>query len=116
MRIPTATYRVQFNQESPFERASGAVPYLHALGVSDLYSSPIYAARRGSGHGYDVVAHEQINPELGGEPAFRELAKGLAAHEMGLLLDIVPNHMCIAIGENRHWQDVLTHGPSSTSR
>jgi (1->4)-alpha-D-glucan 1-alpha-D-glucosylmutase len=115
MRVPTSTYRVQLHRDFGFEQARKAVAYLHALGVMDLYSSPIYAARSGSQHGYDVVDHERVNPELGGEDGLRGLAKELAAHAMGMLLDIVPNHMCVAGDANRRWLDVLENGPSAES-
>src|SRR4051812_6437562 len=113
MRIPAATYRLQFNRDFPFDGGTAALPYLEALGISDLYASPIYTARAGSGHGYDVVAHEQINPELGGEERFRVLAREVRARGMGFLLDIVPNHMCVAVDANWRWRDVLENGPSS---
>jgi (1->4)-alpha-D-glucan 1-alpha-D-glucosylmutase len=115
MRIPIATYRIQFNTSFDFEAGHRAVPYLAALGVSDVYSSPINTARHDSGHGYDVVSHEEINAELGGEAAFRALANELRRHKMGLLLDIVPNHMCIADDANWRFRDVLENGPSAAS-
>ena len=88
------------------------VPYLHALGITDLYLSPVLAAAPGSSHGYDVVAHDRVSEELGGEEAFRALAAACAARGMGILLDFVPNHMGIG-PHNRWWTDVLENGPSS---
>jgi len=112
-RVPSATYRLQLNRELPFARVAALVDYLAALGVSDLYASPVFKARPGSTHGYDVVDHGEISPELGGEPGLRALAAALAARGMGLLLDLVPNHTCVASAENRAWSDVLENGPSS---
>jgi (1->4)-alpha-D-glucan 1-alpha-D-glucosylmutase len=115
MRIPIATYRFQFSAKFGFESGRRAVPYLFALGVSDVYSSPISTARTGSEHGYDVVSHENVNPELGGEEAFRALSLELRQREMGIVLDIVPNHMCVADDANWRWLDVLENGPSAPS-
>ncbi|HUG13404.1 MAG TPA: malto-oligosyltrehalose synthase, partial [Thermomicrobiales bacterium] len=95
-----------------FRDAAAIVPYLHELGVTDLYASPILAARSGSTHGYDVVDPTRLNPELGGEDAFEELSEALNSLDMGLLLDIVPNHMS-ASTENPWWLSVLENGPSS---
>jgi (1->4)-alpha-D-glucan 1-alpha-D-glucosylmutase len=89
------------------------VPYLHALGITDLYVSPVFRARQGSTHGYDVTDHTTINPELGTELDLEALAQTLQQHGMGLLLDVVPNHMGIGDEANRWWQDVLENGPSS---
>ena len=110
LRVPVATYRLQLHGRFRFADARALVPYLHALGVTDLYASPILRARRGSTHGYDVVDPTVLNPELGGEEAFAALADALRQHDMGLLLDIVPNHMA-ATSENPWWADVLRHGP-----
>ena len=111
-RIPIAVYRLQFHQAMRFEDARSLVPYFKDLGISDLYSSPILQARRGSAHGYDVTDPTRINPELGSEEDFENLARQLQAHEMGLLLDIVPNHMA-ASSENPWWMDMLEEGPGS---
>ncbi len=113
-RVPAATYRLQLNRDLPFVKARGIVSYLEALGVSDVYASPIFKARPGSSHGYDVLDHSEVNPELGGEEALRALAAELAARGMGLVIDLVPNHMCVAGAENRAWLDVLENGPSSS--
>ena len=93
MRIPGSTYRIQFNPSFGFQEAKEIVPYLAELGISDLYASPIFRARKGSSHGYDVVDQNWINPDLGTEYDFEELAKELAKHELGWLQDIIPNHM-----------------------
>jgi (1->4)-alpha-D-glucan 1-alpha-D-glucosylmutase len=111
-RIPVATYRLQFNKQFHFEDARDLVPYLHYLGISDLYASPILKARKGSLHGYDITDPTRLNPELGTETDFDTLAQELRNHEMGLLLDIVPNHMA-ATPENPWWQDVLDKGQES---
>ena len=107
-----ATYRVQLNAEFPLARAAEVVPYLERLGVSHLYASPILAARPGSTHGYDVVDPARVNPELGGDEARRALAARLRERGMGLLLDIVPNHMS-ASAANPYWEDVLARGRAS---
>ncbi|MDB9527827.1 malto-oligosyltrehalose synthase [Oscillatoria sp. CS-180] len=112
MRIPTATYRIQFNPDFGFKAAQNIVEYLKALGVSDLYASPVFKARAGSTHGYDVVDPTQLNPELGGKAAFEPLMDTLHHHEMGWLQDIVPNHMAYD-GQNRYLMDVLMYGPDS---
>ncbi|MFC1909254.1 malto-oligosyltrehalose synthase [Chloroflexota bacterium] len=112
LRIPVATYRLQFNRQFRFKDAFDLVPYLQKLGISDLYASPILKARRGSSHGYDVVDPSSLNPDLGNEADFNALAQKLKSYEMGLLLDIVPNHMA-ASPENPWWQDVLEKGSDS---
>jgi (1->4)-alpha-D-glucan 1-alpha-D-glucosylmutase len=110
--IPRATMRLQFHHGFPFEAAIATVPYLATLGVSHLYASPIMTARPGSMHGYDVVDPTTINPELGGEAAFRQLVAALRAAELSVILDIVPNHMAVGNG-NPWWLDVLQHGRQS---
>jgi (1->4)-alpha-D-glucan 1-alpha-D-glucosylmutase len=112
-RIPLATYRLQFNGAFTFADARRLVPYLAALGVSDIYTSSLLAARPGSTHGYDIVDHGRLNPELGSDGDFTSLAGTLRAYDMGLVLDMVPNHMGIADGANAWWNDVLENGPSS---
>jgi len=111
--IPTATYRLQFHKDFPFARAEAIVPYLDELGISHLYASPITTASSGSTHGYDVVDPTQVNPELGGEEGLRSLVAALKGWGMGLIIDIVPNHMGVAGGENPWWNDVLKHGQAS---
>ena len=113
MRIPSATYRLQLNRQFTFADAAELIPYLDRLGVSDCYLSPVSRARPGSDHGYDVIDHELLNPELGGAERFEDLAAALARHQLGVLLDVVPNHMCIAGDWNWRWLDVLENGPSS---
>src|SRR5690606_20091854 len=87
--------------------------YLEQLGVTDVYTSPLLAAANGSTHGYDVVDFQHVNRDLGPEDALGQLAGALNERKMGLLVDWVPNHMGVAIGQNRYWDDVLEHGPSS---
>jgi (1->4)-alpha-D-glucan 1-alpha-D-glucosylmutase len=111
---PLATYRLQFNHTFTFEQAAGLVEYLHELGISDIYASPFLMARPGSLHGYDVTDHSKFNPEIGGEDSFTRLAQTLDGHKMGLIADVVPNHMCISHASNRWWWDVLENGPSSS--
>lgn len=112
MRIPIATYRLQFNPAFGFEAAEGIVDYLQALGISDIYASPIFKARAGSSHGYDVVDPTQLNPELGGEEAFEALIRTVQQNGMGWVQDIVPNHMAYD-SENPFLIDILEHGPHS---
>ena len=112
MSIPRATARLQFHPEFTLDDATRRVPYYADLGVSHLYASPLATARPGSTHGYDVIDHTQINPALGGEPALEKLVHTLRAHDMGLILDIVPNHMATH-AENRWWWSVWEHGPDS---
>lgn len=112
MRIPTATYRIQFNPEFGFAAAQDIVDYLKNLGISDIYASPIFKARKGSTHGYDVVDPNQLNPELGGEAAFEPLIETVHRHGMGWLQDIVPNHMAYD-GQNPYLMNVLEYGPNS---
>ena len=114
MRVPLATYRVQLNRDYGFRRASELPAYLDALGISDLYTSPIFKARSGSRHGYDIVDPKVFNPELGSDDEFEGLSKALQDRHMGLLLDIVPNHMA-ASSENPYWLDVLRAGQLSDS-
>ncbi len=112
-RIPLSTYRIQFNSEFRFEDALRLVPYLHRLGITDLYASPVFAARTGSTHGYDVVDPGRLNPELGSESEFERLAEALRSRGMGLILDVVPNHVGIADESNRWWRDLLQNGRQS---
>jgi (1->4)-alpha-D-glucan 1-alpha-D-glucosylmutase len=112
-RIPSATYRLQFHGGFTFKDARALVDYLDALGISDLYASPLFLPRAGSTHGYDVSDPTQLNSDLGGEEDFNALSGTLQKREMGLVLDIVPNHMGINDPRNRWWFDVLENGPSS---
>ncbi len=111
--IPIATYRLQLTSQFGFDRAAELVPYLKNLGISHLYVSPFLKARSGSTHGYDVIDHNELNPELGGEGAFRRLSEALATADLGLILDFVPNHMGVHYADNAWWLDVLEWGPRS---
>ncbi len=112
MHIPASTYRIQFNPNFTFESAQAIVPYLSELGISDLYASPIFKARQGSDHGYDVVDPNQINSALGGREKFAELIGLLQRYQLGWIQDIVPNHMAYD-SENLWLMDVLEHGEDS---
>jgi (1->4)-alpha-D-glucan 1-alpha-D-glucosylmutase len=109
---PRALARLQLHAGFTLDDAAAQVDYYASLGVSHLYASPVLAARPGSNHGYDVIDCHRINPELGGEPALRRLVARLRARGMGLVLDIVPNHMFVGPG-NAWWMDVLRHGSAS---
>ena len=112
-RIPSATYRLQFNHTFTFRDASRVVPYLHALGITDCYASSLLKAVPGSMHGYDLVDPDILNPELGTIEEFQAFTAALKSYDMGLLLDVVPNHMGIRSMDNHWWWDVLEHGPGS---
>jgi (1->4)-alpha-D-glucan 1-alpha-D-glucosylmutase len=111
--IPIATYRVQLTANFDFDAAAAIVPYLKALGITHLYASPFMKSRKGSTHGYDVVDHTKINPELGGAAGFERLSEALKAHDLGLILDFVPNHVGVHFADNPWWLDVLEWGPAS---
>ncbi len=111
--IPLATYRVQFHEGNTFEQVTRAVPYLHALGISHLYSSPYLKAAPGSTHGYNVVDPTRLNPEVGSEATHTALCEALQSHGLSQVLDIVPNHMGVLDSTNPWWQDVLEHGRAS---
>jgi len=108
-----ATYRLQFHAGFTFADALAILDYLDRLGISHVYASPISTAQPGSKHGYDVIDHTRVNPELGGEEGLRSLVAALRERNMGLIVDIVPNHMGIAGSGNRWWQDVLAQGQAS---
>lgn len=110
---PRATARLQFHPGFTLDDAVSVTPYLSQLGISHIYASPITTARRGSTHGYDVIDPTRVNPELGGEAALGRLSEALRRHGMGLVLDIVPNHMAVGGGDNPWWLDVLKHGRAS---
>ncbi|MDX2185866.1 MAG: malto-oligosyltrehalose synthase [Opitutaceae bacterium] len=112
MRIPRCAYRLQLHGGFTFADAAKLVPYLASLGVSDCYCSPIFTAALGSTHGYDVANFEEINPALGGEVGFLRLSQALKSHNIGLLVDFVPNHMGMCL-ENPWWRDVLENGRAS---
>jgi (1->4)-alpha-D-glucan 1-alpha-D-glucosylmutase len=111
--VPIATYRLQLSAAFTFDDAAKLVPYLQALGISHLYASPFLTARAGSTHGYDIVDHNAINPEFGGEAGFDRLSAALEAADIGLILDFVPNHMGVAYADNSWWLDVLEWGEKS---
>jgi (1->4)-alpha-D-glucan 1-alpha-D-glucosylmutase len=112
MHVPLATYRLQFNPTFDFESASRVVDYLRDLGISDIYASPIFTARKGSRHGYDLVDPTTVNPELGGLAGYERLVGQIRSHNMGWLQDIVPNHMAFA-SDNQMLMDVLENGEHS---
>ncbi len=112
MTLPTSTYRLQFRNGMTFERATALIPYLKRLGVSHLYASPIFAAVGGSTHGYDVTDYARIDPELGGREGFDRMAASLRGHGIGLIIDIVPNHMAASL-ENRWWRSAIEWGAQS---
>jgi len=111
--IPRATYRLQFNRDFTFAQATELVPYLAELGVSHVYASPYLKARPGSGHGYDIVDHGALNPEIGTAEEHAAFVAALHAHGMGLILDVVPNHMGVMGADNAWWLDVLENGPAA---
>jgi (1->4)-alpha-D-glucan 1-alpha-D-glucosylmutase len=111
-RAPTATYRLQFGPDFKFAAAQALVPYLDELGITDIYASPLFKARKGSLHGYSVANPMELNPELGSKRAFDTLAQRLKSRGLGLVFDIVPNHMALS-PDNPWWMEVLESGPSS---
>jgi len=111
--IPSATYRLQFNRDFTFARAAELVPYLHELGISHCYASPLLKARAGSQHGYDIVDHNALNPEIGDRQDLERLVAALHQYGMGLIMDLVPNHMGVGGDDNAWWLDVLENGPAS---
>ncbi|MFF3492542.1 malto-oligosyltrehalose synthase [Streptomyces sp. NPDC002795] len=110
---PTATYRLQLQPDFGFAAAAVAVPYLASLGVSHLHLSPVLEAVPGSTHGYDVVDHTRVRAELGGEDGLRHLSRTARGHGLGLVVDLVPNHMAAAVSHNRPLRDMLRNGPAS---
>ena len=112
-QAPTSTYRVQFRPGFGFHEGAELAGYLHALGIGALYASPHFQSGAGSTHGYDVVDPSRLNEELGGEAGYQVLHEALQQHQLGLIADIVPNHMGIANGQNQYWQDVLENGRTS---
>jgi (1->4)-alpha-D-glucan 1-alpha-D-glucosylmutase len=112
-RLPVATYRLQIG-DIGFERARDLIPYLQGLGISDCYISPFLDVSSGETHGYDIANHNRVNPALGGEHAYQQFADRLRAHDMGMIFDVVPNHMGISGDRNAWWSDVLENGPAST--
>lgn len=112
-RIPSATYRLQLTADFTLVSAAEIMEYLSRLGISDCYTSPLAQARAGSRHGYDVTDPRRLNPEIGGADGFRRFARKAQQAGMGIIVDLVPNHMCIADSSNQWWRDVLENGPSS---
>jgi len=112
-RIPVCTYRLQFNRWFTFAQAREIVPYLHALGVSDVYASPYFQASPESMHGYDITDHNQLNAAIGSREEYDAWIAELHGHGMGQVLDFVPNHMGVMQSGNKWWMDVLENGPSS---
>lgn len=111
--IPVATYRLQLTSEFTFDDAAQIAPYLKRLGITHVYASPFLKARKGSTHGYDIVDHNALNPDLGGDAAFDRLSAALKQHDLGLILDFVPNHMGVHFADNGWWLDVLEWGQKS---
>jgi len=111
-RIPGATYRLQFHAGFTLRQAEALASYFNELGITDCYASPLFKARTGSSHGYDICDHSQLNPEIGSEIDFEAFTDALRDCGMGLILDVVPNHMSIS-SANAWWLDVLETGPSS---
>lgn len=111
--IPRATYRVQLNGEFGFDRTAAIADYIARLGVSHLYASPYMKARPGSTHGYDIVNHNELNPEVGDQNDFRDLVEALKRNGLGQILDFVPNHMGVGGSDNEWWLNVLEWGPES---
>lgn len=113
LQVPRATYRLQFNQAFTFSQAADIVSYLAALGISHCYASPFLRARPGSMHGYDIIDHNSLNPEIGTPADFDKFVAALHQHDMGQILDIVPNHMGVMGSDNEWWLDVLENGEAS---
>ncbi|HSS99966.1 MAG TPA: malto-oligosyltrehalose synthase, partial [Terriglobales bacterium] len=111
--IPVATYRLQFNRDFTFAKATEIIPYLAMLGISHVYASPYLKARPGSMHGYDIIDHNQLNPEIGTLEEFEKFVETLHRYGMGQILDIVPNHMGVMGADNAWWLDVLENGEAS---
>jgi (1->4)-alpha-D-glucan 1-alpha-D-glucosylmutase len=111
--LPLATYRLQLTKDFGFDEAAAVVPYLKELGITHLYASPFLKARPGSTHGYDIVDHDRLNPELGGEEGFARLSTALKQNGLELILDFVPNHMGVGHADNAWWLDVLEWGQKS---
>ncbi len=113
-RVPLSTYRLQLNGTFTFKDATALVPYLHELGITHCYASPYLKARAGSPHGYDIVDHGALNPEIGNEEDFTRFVAVLTQHDMGHIMDLVPNHMAVGGGDNAWWLDVLENGEASS--
>src|SRR5690348_6781463 len=112
-QIPLSTYRLQFNRNFTFAKANEIVPYLAALGISHCYASPYLRARPGSTHGYDIIDHQHLNPEIGTAEEYDAFVATLHQYGMRQILDIVPNHMGVMGSDNAWWLDVLENGDAS---
>jgi (1->4)-alpha-D-glucan 1-alpha-D-glucosylmutase len=112
MTLPSATYRLQFRNGMTFERATGLIPHWQSLGISHVYASPIFAATTGSTHGYDIIDPNAVDPAIGGRAGFDLFAAALKRAGLGLILDIVPNHLAASL-ENPWWRSVVEWGPES---
>ena len=110
---PESTYRLQFHAGFTFRDATAIVPYLQALGITHCYASPYLKARPGSTHGYDIIDHGSLNPEIGTTEDYEEWVSALHEHGMGQIIDTVPNHMGVGTSDNLWWNDVLENGPAS---
>jgi (1->4)-alpha-D-glucan 1-alpha-D-glucosylmutase len=113
LTVPRATYRLQLNKDFTFDDAAAVLPYLHQLGISHVYVSPILEAQPGSTHGYDTTSFERLNPDLGGADGFARFSAGLRAHGLRLLVDFVPNHMGVGKAQNQWWLNLLERGEDS---
>jgi len=111
---PRATYRLQFNQDFTFAKAADLVPYLASMGISHCYASPYLRARPSSTHGYDIIDHNRLNPEIGSCEDYERFVAALHRHGMGQILDVVPNHMGVMGSDNAWWLDVLENGEASS--
>src|SRR5690606_8985176 len=111
--IPDATYRVQLRRDFNFQDLGAILPYLNQLGVSHCYCSPYLKSRPGSAHGYDIVDHQQLNPEIGTRADLDALVENMESLGMGHILDTVPNHMGVMGNDNSWWLDILENGPAS---
>jgi maltooligosyltrehalose synthase len=110
--MPRAFYRIQFNRDCTFLQVTEHLPYLHELGISHCYASPYLTARPGSGHGYDIIDHSRLNPEIGTRKEYERFVAGLEENHLAQILDMVPNHMGVG-PDNRWWLDVLENGQAS---
>jgi (1->4)-alpha-D-glucan 1-alpha-D-glucosylmutase len=108
-----STYRLQFHSRFTFDDAAAIVPYLHDLGITHVYASPYFKAVAGSMHGYDVIDHSRLNPEIGDTAAYKRFVDALSRHGMSHILDIVPNHVGVDTNDNPWWNDVIRHGRGS---
>src|SRR3954452_14264335 len=112
--IPLSTYRLQFNRSFTFLQAADLVPYLAELGITHCYASPYLRSRPGSMHGYDIIDHHHLDPEIGTPEDYERFVSALHQHGMGQILDVVPNHMGILSADNAWWLEVLENGEAST--